>query len=1138
MKVVGQRVRPIDWVEKTTGTASYAADNPPEGTLVVRVLRSPVPHARIRHLDVSPALTVPGVHAVVTASDFTPGKLYEHSGSPYSDRPPMATDRVLYVGHEIAAVAAETVEAAEEAVRRIKVRYRRLRPVLSVREALAPRAPRLHERESGTNVAVETADNWGDVDLALGNSTVTTEATYRYPRVNHACMEPNSTLAWWHDDRLEMWTSSQAPHFVVHELAALFGLRLDQVVCRDVSVGGGFGSKSKISEHEALAAALSMKTGRPVLVELSRVEEFAFTKPRHEFVTTLQAHADETGRLCFLDAVIDVDNGAYNHYGPSVMRAGIKQLGSMYRPDAVRWDARLVDTNLVPGGQFRGYGQPQTGIALETAMDELAELCGQDPVDFRVHNAGRPDTQALSGSRVGSNRLAECLEQVRVRIGWDEKRRAGTPGRGVGVASGMHASGSYAYPGGNTSASGIEVCSTGDVVVRFGGADAGTGQRTILAQIAAEILGVRMDRVRVIMTDWDETPPDMGAWSSRGTHMGGHAVRQTAEAMATRLCELGAEKLGTGVADVRLRDGRVEAGTGGVSIADLVAIAPDTVGGSLRIDTEYVEERMQPYWTGITRPNISATYAFAAHAVEVEVDNDTGVVTVLHYSAVHDIGRAINPTLVEGQIIGGVVQGLGAALGERLIYEGGRPVNPVYLHYPVPRSTTAPSIDVALVEGQEEAGPLDAKSVGEIALIPAAPALLNAVYAATGIRFRELPLTPDVVLTALRERDGAQPRRHHLARRPGRWQIELFRKLYPLGLHHVLDRWGTRLARRATPRSVERVELPTTVPAAVAELGGDDTAVIGGGTDLLVQRDQGLVYPRVLIGTSSIAVMRGIDRLPDGRWRLGAAVTLTELERWADGRIDLLAETTRTIASGQIREVATLAGNLAQQKRCWFFRNGFDCYKRGGASCPCYAVTGDHRLHHAAIGAHRCQAVTPSDLATAFGALDAEVAVTGRDGTRNLPIAELYEGPGELSLASDELIEAVLLPADVLSLRSTFVKLQQWDGDFALVSLAACARVNADGTWCSARFVFGGIAATPWSPRGLGDALTGTTPTAHDVVHILEKEFEWEAHPLPGTRWKLDAAVGLARQATARLIGEAQNTAVAATRGKGSSNDE
>ncbi|WP_235737109.1 xanthine dehydrogenase family protein molybdopterin-binding subunit [Nocardioides alcanivorans] len=774
MNAVGRSVRPLDWVEKTTGTARYAADQPPADTLVAKVLRSPLPHARIRSIDVSGALAVPGVRAVITAADFEPGRLYEHSGAPYSDRPPMAVDRVLYVGHEVAAVAADTVQAAEAGIAAIKVRYRRLKPVLTVPDALRAGAPRLHEREHGGNVAVYTADAWGDVELAHANSRHRVSGTFAYPKATHVCMEQNTTVAWWHDDRLEMWTSSQAPHFVVHELAHLFGLEVDQVVCRDVSVGGGFGSKSKISEHEALAARLSMKCGRPVLLELTRAEEFAFTKPRHAFTTTLSAHADAQGRMCFLDARIDVDNGAYNHYGPSVMRAGIKQLGSMYRPDAVRWDARLVDTNLTPGGQFRGYGQPQTAIGLETLMDELAEQCGIDPIDFRIQNSGLPDTTQLSGSQIGSNRLRECLAAVREKIDWDTRRSSVRPPdtdgilRGVGVSSGMHASGSYAYPGGNTSACGVEVKDNGDVVVRFGGADAGTGQRTILGQIVAEVLGVDFERISVIMTDWDETPPDMGAWSSRGTHMGGQAARQTAEAMAARLLELGADRLGT--EDVSLTDGAVTAPTGEVKIGELVAAAEEAQDGALRIDTEYVEPKMQPYWTGIERPNISATYAYGAHALEVEVDPATGVIRVVRYAAVHDIGRAINPAMVEGQIIGGALQGLGAALGENLHLEGGQVVNPSYLHYPMPRATTVPHVEVSLIEGPEPAGPFNAKSVGEIALIPAAPALLNAVYDATGIRFRSLPLSPDVVLNALREKAGSgrasttSPDAHHAGR--------------------------------------------------------------------------------------------------------------------------------------------------------------------------------------------------------------------------------------------------------------------------------------------------------------------------------------------------------------------------------------
>jgi CO/xanthine dehydrogenase FAD-binding subunit len=527
---------------------------------------------------------------------------------------------------------------------------------------------------------------------------------------------------------------------------------------------------------------------------------------------------------------------------------------------------------------------------------------------------------------------------------------------------------------------------------------------------------------------------------------------------------------------------------------------------------------MQPYWTGIDRPNISASYSFAAHAVEVEVDPDTGVITILDYVAAHDIGRAINPALVTGQVIGGVVQGLGAALGEGLIHEGGRVVNPSYLHYTLPRATMVPSIDVELIEGPEPAGPFNAKSVGEIAIIPPAPALLNAVYAATGIRFRELPLTPDVVLTALRERAGTPPLRHHLARRPSRWQIELFRRLYPLGLHLLLDRIGTRFARRPRPRPVEAIETPATVPDAVAALAARDAVVLGGGSDLIVQRDQALSYPRVLVSTSAISAMRAIEEPAEGGARFGAAVTLTELGRWARGRIPLLAEAVETIASAQIREVATVGGNLGQAKRCWFFRNGFDCYKRGGVSCPCYAVSGDHRLHHAAIGAHRCQATTPSDLATVFAALDARVRIAGPAGARITSIAGLFKGPGELRLRPDELIESVSVPADASARAGAFAKLQQWDGDFALVSVAASVSIGPDGRWHAPRLVFGGLAPTPWSPRRLSAQLSGVRPTREMVTARVSEEFEWQAHPLPGTRWKLDAALGLAGQVTDRLL--------------------
>jgi CO/xanthine dehydrogenase Mo-binding subunit len=486
-------------------------------------------------------------------------------------------------------------------------------------------------------------------------------------------MEQNIAIAKWDAEleRFELWTSTQAPHFVVTELAHVFGLRRDQVVTREVAVGGGFGSKSKVSEHEALAAALARKSGRMVKIALSREEEFAFTKPRHAFRTQIEARADREGRIRLFEARIDVDNGSYNHYGPSVMHVGVKTLGTIYRPDGAAWDARLVDTALPPGGQFRGYGSPQVSFALESAVDELAGQLGVDPLEFRIRNANEPSTVALCGAKLTTARLDDCLRAVRDAIGWTEKKRAKRKDRGVGVAAAMHGSGSYAIAGSNTSMAAIDLYSDGHARVRFGGADAGTGQRTILAQIAAEELSLPYERVEVMSIDSERTPIDQGAWSSRGTHMTGHAVRKAARGLAERL-----------------RAGE--------------RVPSD---GVLTHEDSYTDTIMEAPGSSKT-PNFSASYTFAAHAAEVEVDRATGHITVLDFVAAHDIGRAINPTMVEGQIVGGVAMGLGAVLGEELIYENGRPVNPAYLHYALPRAADLPRIRPILIEDPDPNGPV------------------------------------------------------------------------------------------------------------------------------------------------------------------------------------------------------------------------------------------------------------------------------------------------------------------------------------------------------------------------------------------------------------------------------------------------
>lgn len=773
---VGDRVRPIDWEARSVGTLRYAADLPGQ-RLYGAILRSPYAYAEFARVDVTAALALPGVHAVVTAADFAPGIRYLHRGGPLSDRPPLADGVVRHVGQEVAAVAAETPEQAAAAIRALRVRYRRRSAPLTVAEARAPGARELHERTTGEpNVSLLQRTTWGDPTTGLAAASVAVDGRFGYPSVSHACMEPNTTLAAWDAERelLELWTSTQAPWFIVKEVAHLLGLSHDQVVCREVGVGGGFGSKSKASEHEVLAAALARKAGRPVLVALSREEEFGANKPRHRFETWLRSSADADGVLRALEADVVVDNGSYNHMGTSVLRVGVITLGSMYRPDGVEFTARLVDTATQPGGQFRGYGTPQVSLAMESQLDELAQRLGLDPIELRLRNLAAPGETTLCGYRVGSNRLGDCL--VAVRDGLDRTRarteRADGPvARGWGVAAGSHGSGAYAYEFANRSDAAVDLYADGHVRVRHGSGDAGTGQNTILAQIAAYELGIDLGEnaggVEVLSMDSEQTPFELGAWSSRGTHMTGSSVGQAARGLAAMLRTLAAAKLDVAPDGVTLRGGQALAGADAVDLGDLVGLSDDARDGVLSHETSYVLDGTEPLSPDRDTANLSPSYAFAAHGAVVDVDRRTGEVRVVDYVAAHDVGTAINPTAVEGQIVGGAVMGLGAALGEELVREGGRVVNPTYLHYAMPRNADVPSVRPVIVGGHDDAGPYGAKSVGEMSIVPPGGAVANAVADALGVRIRELPITPDKVLTALAEREG-RVRRHRLWRRPGR----------------------------------------------------------------------------------------------------------------------------------------------------------------------------------------------------------------------------------------------------------------------------------------------------------------------------------------------------------------------------------
>jgi len=441
-------------------------------------------------------------------------------------------------------------------------------------------------------------------------------------------------------------------------------------------------------------------------------------------------------------------------------------------------------------------------------------------------------------------------------------------------------------------------------------------------------------------------------------------------------------------------------------------------------------------------------------------------------------------------------------------------VNPAFLYYALPRFADVPRVRPILIEGGDPRGVYGAKAIGECGINPPTSAISNAVFDAIGIRIANLPITPDKILTALAAQAGRR-RRHALWRRPRRWWIELVRRAYPLGLLAFLHR-RTRSFVPVPAAPPKAIGMPATLRELVDQLRSK-SSVLGGGTDLMMQRRLGLNSSTRLVATSAVPELKSIERSSAGALRIGASVTLSALAEACRSRLPIVADAVDTIASPQIREMATVGGNLVQAKRCWFFRAGFGCYKRLGGLAPCYAIEGDHRFYHAVINGHRCQATTPSDLAVVLQSLDAQLLLRSARGARRVAIENFYVGPGETILANDELLEAIELPASAMNRVGSFQKLRLWEGDFAIASVALTAIGGVDGTLDSPRVIFGGLAPTPWRARLCEAKITGRTVSVDEFRHLIDRELDRAAHPLRRNGWKLDAAAGLAEKALEAL---------------------
>jgi 4-hydroxybenzoyl-CoA reductase alpha subunit len=759
LTVVGKSLPRIDGIEKATGQARYVDDLFLPGTLYGKILRSPLPHARIVHINTLKAEKLPGVKGVITADDTR--KVPFSFPSHLKDKYPLEFEKVRYIGDEIAAVAAISKQVAQEAVNLIDVEFEELPGVFDPIEAMALDAPEIHAGIRN-NISRKIEFEYGDVQKGFSESDDIFENRFTTSRQTHCSLEPHGTLACLDNaGKLTIWTTTQNPHTVKEDLANLIGLSPHKIRVIKLAMGGAFGSRLTMDPLDVICALLAIKCRKPVKIVNTRREEFYASRGRHPMVIDIKTGVKRDGRIVGREVTVIADNGAYNSHGPRVVGYAGKMLFSLYNIPHIKFVGLTVYTNNPYGGALRGFGNPQVTFASECQLDMIAEHLGIDPIELRLKNVVEPGDVAPTGAEITSCGIKECLLRAAELSSWKEKRKDKLIRRGLGVACMIHGSGAKGFFGdSNISDSFIKMNPDGSVVVYSGASDLGQGSDTILIQIVAEELGVRFEQVKIVSADTETTPIDYGSFGTRVTFAAGNAVKTGARDVKQQLFEVASETLEARVDDLEAKDGAVYVKGSperSMSIETIARIAYYDKGKPLA---------GRGYYNGPDSPspdvstyfgNTSPAYCFAAQVAEVEVDPETGLVTVLNLVAAHDLGKAINPMAAEGQIEGGVVQGIGYALMEDLVCSKGEAINPDFSDYKVLKAPDIPPIKTVLVESNDPNGPFGAKGVAEPALVPTTPAIANAIYDAIGVRITDLPITPERIVEALgRKEDEGQ----------------------------------------------------------------------------------------------------------------------------------------------------------------------------------------------------------------------------------------------------------------------------------------------------------------------------------------------------------------------------------------------
>ena len=783
--IVGKPLPRVDAREKITGAARFTADVRLPGMLHAKILRSPVPHARILRVDTSRAERLKGVRAVVSGRDTQNLRVAFVDTPRYpADEPPFAVDRVRYVGDEIAAVAAVDKETAQEAIRLIEVEYETLPAVFTAADALEPGAPLVHEFDypgktiwedwgakrrpqtdpipRTSNVAGRTFVEFGDVQGGFARSHHVREDSFEVAPVAHAPLEPHSAVAFWEGDKLNMHVSSMGIFYKRFVLSKALGIPISHVRILKSFVGGAFGGKIDVFPYEIGTALLARKAGQPVLLELTREESLATTRMDFHAHVRVKTGVDREGLITAQDIQVIVDTGAYRGTGPVVVFLCYSYNIPVYRVPAQRYEGLAVYTNNPTKGPKRGHGAPFIRFAVDSHMDLIAQDLGIDMVELMRRNArDQGDVMPTSGDVLRSCGLKDSIEAAARDGGWTEKRRRSDwkgparTKRGVGISACSMFSGSPYYP--FASAAVLKMHDDGGATLFAGTVEMGQGSETTLSQVAAEELGVPLEDIRIISGDTDLTPIEFGSFLSGGAFVTGKAVRLAAADAKRQLLEMAATQLEVGVGDLEARHKRITVrGVPGLglSYAEVIAASVKQANGDPIIGKGYhksvPDAGLHPSLS-TAKGRWTEAYGFASQLAEVEVDTWTGKVRVLRLVTYHDCGFPLNPQIVEGQIEGCVSMALGQTLQERVDIREGQVFNPDFLTYRMPLTHDMPEMVSGMIHSNEPHGPFGAKEVGEGAVSGVMAAVANAVYDAVGVRIKSLPITPAKVFAGLQK---------------------------------------------------------------------------------------------------------------------------------------------------------------------------------------------------------------------------------------------------------------------------------------------------------------------------------------------------------------------------------------------------